>query len=117
VPFAVMRSAYSASKAFLNTLTANLRMELRTDFPGIAVTTFMPGVVATDFGLNARHGGVDSRQLPYSQSAHEVAEVLVGVMETRKADVYSREMFRAQVADYFAQEDITLLEAKFGTGR
>jgi short-subunit dehydrogenase len=53
VPGAAQRSAYSAAKAFLNSLTTNLRMDLRAGFPGIHVSTVMPGIVATDFARNA----------------------------------------------------------------
>jgi NADP-dependent 3-hydroxy acid dehydrogenase YdfG len=35
LPFAIGRSAYSAAKHALNSLTANLRMELREKYPGI----------------------------------------------------------------------------------
>ena len=35
VPLATVRSAYSASKAALNSLTANLRMDLRTTHPRV----------------------------------------------------------------------------------
>src|SRR5208282_1096698 len=59
VPFAPFRSAYSAAKHALNALTACLRMELRASSPGIVVTLVSPGVVATEFGLNALHGGMD----------------------------------------------------------
>ena len=78
VPFAPVRSAYSASKHALNSLTANLRMELRASHPGIHVSSVHPGVVATDFGKNALHGGIDSRQFPNAQSAEEVAQVISG---------------------------------------
>ena len=47
-------------------------------------------MVRTDFGLHARHGGSDSRELPYSQSAEEVAAVIASVIESRKPDVYTR---------------------------
>ena len=73
VPFAPFRSAYSAAKHALNALTANLRMELRATHPAIHVSMVHPGVVATDFGNNALHGGVDSRKLPGAQPAEEVA--------------------------------------------
>ncbi|HTW90202.1 MAG TPA: SDR family oxidoreductase [bacterium] len=35
IPFVSVRSVYSAAKAALNSLTANLRMELRTAYPNI----------------------------------------------------------------------------------
>ena len=57
-------SAYSGAKHALNSLTENFAMDLAKDYPDIRVTTVMPGVVATDFGLNALGGGVDSRSLP-----------------------------------------------------
>src|SRR5215467_5947682 len=49
VPIVPYRSIYSASKSAVNTLTACLRMDLRTKYPGIHVSTIMPGVVDTDF--------------------------------------------------------------------
>src|SRR5262249_29222820 len=68
VPFAMPRSAYSASKHFLNALTAMIREEVQATHPNIQISIVSPGVVRTDFGLNARYGGPDSRQLPGSQS-------------------------------------------------
>ena len=38
----------------------------------------------TEFGVNAVHGGPDSRQLPNAQSAEEVAEVIAGVIASRR---------------------------------
>ncbi|HTU61657.1 MAG TPA: SDR family NAD(P)-dependent oxidoreductase, partial [Polyangiales bacterium] len=76
VPIAPFRSAYSAAKHALNALTANLRMELG-GFPEIHVSAVHPGVVATDFGKSALHGGVDSRNLPGAQTPQEVAAAIV----------------------------------------
>ncbi|HUK65011.1 MAG TPA: SDR family oxidoreductase, partial [Dongiaceae bacterium] len=76
VPFFVTRSAYSAAKHALNSLTANLRIELREKYPGIHVTSVHPGVVATEFGVHALHGGPDSRNLPGAQPVGEVAQVI-----------------------------------------
>ncbi|MEO8576564.1 MAG: SDR family oxidoreductase, partial [Gemmatimonadales bacterium] len=103
IPFAVHRSAYNGAKHFLNALTANFRTEVQETHPGIQFSVVSPGVVRTDFGLNARHGGVDSRELPYSQSAEEVAEVIAGVIESRRADIYTREGSRARVVGYFSE--------------
>jgi len=111
VPFASIRSGYSASKHALNSLTANLRMDLRADFPGIKVSTVSPGVVATDFGLNALGGGPDSRQLPMAQPVEEVARVIVDLIENPRADVYTRPGMRERVAAYFAAEDMAAAEA------
>jgi NADP-dependent 3-hydroxy acid dehydrogenase YdfG len=110
VPFAVFRSAYSASKHALNALTANLRMELRETHPEIHVSLVQPGVVATDFGRNALHGGVDSRTLPGAQTAVEVAGVIADVIERPRADVYTRPGAQQMVVAYFAAEDMAQAE-------
>jgi short-subunit dehydrogenase len=102
IPFAIPRSAYNGAKHFLNAITANLRAELAESHPGIVISLVSPGVVRTDFGKNAIHGGIDSRALPYSQSAEEVAEVIADVIERRRVDVYTREGSRQRVLDYFA---------------
>ena len=102
VPFAVHRSAYSAAKHFVNALTQMFRDEVQKTHPGIQITLVSPGVVRTDFGLNAKHGGEDSRAISYSQSAEEVAAVIAGVIESRKPDVYTREGSRERVASYYA---------------
>ncbi len=90
VPFAPIRSVYSASKAALNSLTETLRIELRDKFPRIRVLTVMPGVVATDFGNNALGGGPDSRTLPGAQDVADVARIVADAMLTRSGDVYTR---------------------------
>ncbi len=61
-----------------------------------------PGVVRTEFGKNAMHGGPDSRELPNSQSAEDVAAVIAGVIDSRAPDVYTRPGHRDQVANYYA---------------
>lgn len=90
VPMATFRSAYSASKHFLNALTANMRSEVQDTHPDIQFSLVSPGVVRTEFGANALHGGPDSRTLPNSQSAEEVAEVIAQVIADRRSDVYTR---------------------------
>lgn len=99
-PLAVIRSAYCGAKHFLNALTATFRAEIQATHPDIQVSLVSPGVVRTDFGLNALHGGPDSRNFPGSQSAEEVAAVIAYVVETRKPDVYTRVGAKAGVADY-----------------
>jgi len=101
-PFAVIRSAYNGSKHYLNALTANLRAEIQQTHPGIAVSLVSPGVVRTEFGLSAKYGGVDSRQLPDSQSVEEAAAVIAGVIESRQPDVYTRRGARDRVIGYFS---------------
>jgi short-subunit dehydrogenase len=109
-PFAAQRSAYSAAKAGVNLLMGSLRMELRATHPGIHCTTVMPGVVATEFGSRALHGGVDSRVIPGAQPVDEVATVIANVIETPVAEVYTRPQMRELAAKYFAAEDVGVLE-------
>jgi NADP-dependent 3-hydroxy acid dehydrogenase YdfG len=101
VPFAIIRSAYSGAKHFLNALTALIRTEVQQTHPGIQFSLVSPGVVRTDFGLNARHGGPDSRTFGDSQSAEEVAEVIAGVVESRNPDAYTRSGAHGMVVKYY----------------
>jgi NADP-dependent 3-hydroxy acid dehydrogenase YdfG len=100
MPLAPFRSAYSGAKHFVNALTAMLRDELRATHPDVQVSLVSPGVVRTEFGVNAVHGGPDSRTLPNSQSAEEVAEVIAGVVTSRAPDVYTRPGARQLILDY-----------------
>lgn len=102
IPFAPFRSAYTGAKHFVNALTANMRAEVQAEHPGIQFTLVSPGVVRTAFGVNALHGGPDSRSLPDSQSAEEVAAVIVDAIYRRRADVYTRPGARERVAAYYA---------------
>jgi NAD(P)-dependent dehydrogenase (short-subunit alcohol dehydrogenase family) len=112
MPLAPIRSAYAASKHALNALTASLRIELRPRYPDIHVSSVHPGVVATEFGLNALHGGFDSRSLPNAQSPEEVAAVIAGVIEHPRADVYTRPDAREMIARYYAAEDMGEAETR-----
>lgn len=103
IPFALFRSAYNGAKHFLNALTANFRTEFHETHPGIQFSLVSPGVVRTEFGKNALHGGPDSRELPYSQSAEEVAAVILKVIDERIPDVYTRAGSQATIAKYFAE--------------
>jgi NADP-dependent 3-hydroxy acid dehydrogenase YdfG len=102
IPFAIIRSAYSGAKHFLNALTAMFRAEVQATHPGIQYTLVSPGVVRTDFGLNAMHGGPDSRSFPNTQSAEEVAEVIAAVIDSRAADVYTLPGAAGRIAAYYA---------------
>lgn len=101
VPHAIMRSAYNGCKHFLNALTANFRTEVQQTHPGIQISLVSPGVVRTDFGRNAVHGGPDSRQLPDSQGPEEVAAVIAGVLDSRLPDVYTRPGAGDRVVSYY----------------
>lgn len=100
VPSVPARSAYSAAKHFLNALTANMRAEVQATHPDIQFSLVNPGVVRTEFGNNALHGGPDSRTLPNSQSAEEVAEVIAQVIADRRPDVYTRPGMAAMALEY-----------------
>jgi NADP-dependent 3-hydroxy acid dehydrogenase YdfG len=89
LPHAVNRSAY-------------FREEVQQTHPGIEFSLVSPGVVRTDFGYNALHGGPASQQLPNSQGVDEVAPVVVKVIEARCRDVYTRAGARQRVIDYYA---------------
>ena len=83
-----------------------MRDEIHATHPHIQVSLVLPGVVATEFGLHARHGGVDSRAFPGAQTAEDVAQVIAEVIESRRADVYTRPDGQQMVARYYAN-DIT----------
>src|SRR5262245_9876581 len=69
MPIAINRSAYCGAKHFLNALTATFREEVQQTHPGIQISLVSPGIAHTNFGLNALHGGPDSRSLPGAQTA------------------------------------------------
>lgn len=102
IPFATFRSAYCGAKHFMNALTTTFRAEVQQTHPDIQVTLVSPGVVRTEFGVNALYGGVDSRTIPDSQSAEEVAQVIAGVIESRRPDIYTRPGARDRIAGYYA---------------
>ena len=113
IPMFAPRSAYSASKAAMTSLMTSLRLELSTDFPNIHASTIFPGVVATDFGANALHGGPDSHTLPNAQSVEEVAGVIAQVIEKPVAEAYTRTEMREFASRYFSAPDVATIEAKF----
>ncbi len=112
IPFATGRAAYSASKHFLNSLTTNFRVEVHQTHPEIQVSLFSPGVVATDFGLNALHGGPDNRTLPQAQPVEEVAQAIMSLISSRAPEMYSRPGYQQQVVDYYAATDLTAVESR-----
>lgn len=83
-------------------LTARRADKLNESDPGIQVSLVSPGVVRTEFGLKAMHGGPDSRQLPNSQSAEEVAPVIAAVIESGAPDVYTLPGAHDRIAGYNA---------------
>jgi short-subunit dehydrogenase len=114
VPIASFRSAYSAAKAALNSLTANLRTDLR-EYPRIHVSLIMPGVVSTEFARNVRgearppiSAGAPGSSPMKPQTPEEVADCIAQVIENPVAEIYtnpaSAEVVRRYVADVAAFE-------------
>jgi short-subunit dehydrogenase len=94
VPIATFRSAYSASKAALNSLTTNLRMDLASTAPGVHVSLVMPGMVTTEFGRRAR--GADTAPPPspppgsmQPQDAETVARMIADLIEQPAPELYT----------------------------
>jgi short-subunit dehydrogenase len=97
VPLVPIRSAYNAAKAALNALTANLRMDLKAEHPGIHVSLVMPGIVTTEFARNALGAATaataagSAYRPPASaaipQTAEEVAAVIARLVERPQAEI------------------------------
>lgn len=105
VPFLPYRSIYSASKSAVNSLTSNLRMDLKADYPGIHFSTVMPGAVDTDFhriagpGLPVRAGGFIGPTRV--ESADEVAAKIVPLLDNPVAELYTSPTHHEMVERYF----------------
>lgn len=114
VPIATVRSAYSASKAALNTLTANLRMDLRARWPGIHVSLVMPGIVTTAFAANAlgstpgQAGGVRPTGAMAPQTPEEVATIIAGLVDDPRPEIYTNPAHAALARAYY--EDVGAFE-------
>jgi short-subunit dehydrogenase len=104
VPMAPGRSAYSASKHFLNAITANFRDDVHATHPNIQVSLVSPGLVATEFARNALNGQEPMTPLANVQTAEAVAEVIANVIETRQADVYTFPGAQQMVVKYFQSD-------------
>src|SRR5512136_722000 len=106
VPFASYRSAYSAAKAALGSLTATLRMDLRAEYPAIHVSLVMPPAVSSDFAKNALYGtpvppgGFRSGSAP--QTPEEAAAAIVELIDHPRAEIYTNPGQAEVVARYYA---------------
>jgi short-subunit dehydrogenase len=109
VPMAPFRSAYSASKAALNSLTSNLRMDLRATHPEVHVSLVMPGPVSTEFAKNALGGTPSMPPGLVMQTGEEVASVIVSVIEEPVAERYTTPALEATARKYY--EDVGAFEA------
>jgi short-subunit dehydrogenase len=103
--------AYAAVKAAANMLTASLRVELKATHPGIHVTLLVPGLVATEFGLNSMGVGiVDNRKLPGAQPVEEAAKAIVDVIESPRSEAYTSQAVSDGVARYQREPDVVEAE-------
>ena len=110
-PLAPVRAAYGAVKSAVNMLTASLRVELKVTHPGIHVTLLLPGVVATDFGLNSLGVGiVDNRKLPGAQPVEGAAKAIVDVIENPRPEAYTSEHIAGIVARYLREPEVVEAE-------
>jgi short-subunit dehydrogenase len=117
VPLLAYRSIYNASKSAVNVLSANLRMDLRSRYPGIHVSVVMPGIVDTPYhqiagpGLPAKAGGFMGNTR--IESAEEVAQKIAELIDKPQAEVYTNPAVIGLVRDYFA--DVGTFEEGFAS--
>jgi NAD(P)-dependent dehydrogenase (short-subunit alcohol dehydrogenase family) len=104
VPFATFRSAYNAAKAALNALTANARVDLAREHPGIHVTLVMPGLVRTDFQRNAVGGSPPIPAISESQSVEDAAAAIVRAIDQPVAEIYTNPGHAAAVVQKYFQD-------------
>ena len=115
VPFATFRSGYNAAKAALNALTANVRVDLARQHPGIHVTLVMPGLVNTDFQRNALGGTPPLPSSTPSQSPAEVSDAIVNVIANPVAEVYTNPQQAMVALQYF--QDVGAFEREAAARR
>jgi short-subunit dehydrogenase len=102
IPFASFRSAYNASKSALNALTANLRMDLRSEYPHIHVSLVLPGAVMTAFAANALHAPEGSGPVPGAQTVEEVTAAIIDLIDHPRAEIYTNpDVQLEQVKHYY----------------
>jgi short-subunit dehydrogenase len=104
VPLALHRSGYNAAKAALNSLTANMRVELHARSPNIHVTLVMPGMVSTEFARNALGALANAAVYagPHVQTVQQVADIIADVIEHPVAEVFTNSSSADMARKYFA---------------
>jgi short-subunit dehydrogenase len=113
VPLATQRSVYSAAKAALNSLTANLRMDLRAEYPNIHVSVVMPGAVSTDFAQRALHAPEGARAMSNAQTPAEVVAAMIDLIDQPRPEIYTNPTVQLEMVQrYYA--DPTAFEAGLG---
>jgi NAD(P)-dependent dehydrogenase (short-subunit alcohol dehydrogenase family) len=118
VPLATYRSAYNAAKAALNALTANVRMDLRRQVPGVHVSLVMPGMVSTEFASSAVGGTPQVNWMATSgssqgtpsrvQTADEVADAIADLIAEPREELYTQSVQSDTVRRYY--EDVGAFE-------
>jgi NAD(P)-dependent dehydrogenase (short-subunit alcohol dehydrogenase family) len=113
VPLVTSRSIYSAAKAALNVLTANVRMDLREQYPNVHVSLVMPGMVLTDFGKNALGSAPQTRPAGAgnpmnAQTADKVSVAIAALIEHPQSEIYTNPA-SAEIARRY-REDVDLFE-------
>jgi short-subunit dehydrogenase len=110
---ATPRSAYSAAKAALDVLTADLRVELRRSHPGIHVSLVVPGPVATDFARHAVASPGGYAPAPGAtqrvERPQEVAAAIVALIADPVAECYSDPAAAGLTRRY--RDDVAAFEA------
>jgi NADP-dependent 3-hydroxy acid dehydrogenase YdfG len=104
VPFVSFRSIYSAAKAALNHMTANLRMDLSADYPDIFISSVMPGPVSTAFAKNVigKPPSMPPRAgLVKAQTADEVADVMVDTIHNPRPEVFTNPVLAELTEKYY----------------
>ncbi len=118
VPFAGYRSAYSAAKAALNSLTTNLRMDLRREYPGIHVSLVMPPAVSSEFAKNALYGtpppagGFRPGAGAPMQTPDQTAAAMLDLIDHPRPELYTNPGQADMVARYYA--DVAAFEETMG---
>lgn len=105
LPWVSARSAYSASKAALNNLTANLRMDLKKLAPDVHISLVLPGAVDTQFAASAIHAEETTIPRPNAQPVEEVVKVIVDLINEPVAEVYTNPAHRQRMLNYFNDID------------
>jgi NADP-dependent 3-hydroxy acid dehydrogenase YdfG len=106
VPLASQRSIYSAVKAAVNSLSANVRMDVQATHPDVHVTVVMPGIVATEFARNAIGAGAPPpppAAAMQPQTADDVAAVIARVVARPVAEAYTNPASPELARRYFDQ--------------
>ena len=114
VPFATFRSGYNAAKAALNALTANARVDLAREHPGIQVTLVMPGLVRTEFQQNALHGSPPMP--PDAQPVEDAVAAIVKAIDHPVAEIYTNPQHATGVVQRYFQ-DVAAFEREWAARR